>query len=74
MHRIARRELRTRDFSLTAMRRALEELLAHFHTYRIYAGPAGASDTDRRDFAWALAGARRTVRTADAGCSTSWAP
>ncbi len=67
LHRVARRDLRTRDFSLTAMRRALEELLAHFHTYRIYSGPAGASDTDRRDFAWALAGARRTVRTADAG-------
>ena len=67
LHRVARRDLRTRDFSLTAFRRALEELLTHFRTYRIYAGPAGASDTDRRDFAWALAGARRTVRTADAG-------
>ena len=27
LHRIARRELRTRDFTLTAVRRALEELL-----------------------------------------------
>ena len=32
--------------TLTAIRRALEELLVHFHVYRIYAGPAGISETD----------------------------
>jgi (1->4)-alpha-D-glucan 1-alpha-D-glucosylmutase len=67
LHRISRRNIATRDWTLTALRRALEELLVHFHSYRIYAGTAGASDNDAREFAWALAGARRTVRAADRG-------
>ena len=67
LHRICRRNVATRDWTLTAVRRALEELLVHFHSYRIYAGLAGASETDARDFAWAMAGARRTIRAADRG-------
>jgi maltooligosyltrehalose synthase len=47
------------------MRRALEELLVHFPTYRIYARAAGASAADARDLAWAMTGARRTLRAAD---------
>ena len=66
LHRVVRRDLATRDWTITSLRRALVELLVHFHTYRIYAGPGGASASDARDFAWAMAGARRTVRTADA--------
>ncbi len=65
LHRVARRNLATRDWTFTATRRALEEVLVHFHTYRIYAGLSGASEADERDLAWALAGARRTLRTAD---------
>jgi (1->4)-alpha-D-glucan 1-alpha-D-glucosylmutase len=65
LHRLLARNLATRDWSTTAIRRSLEELLIHFHTYRIYAGPAGPSETDKRDLAWAMAGARRTVRAAD---------
>ncbi len=65
VHRITRRNITTRDWTLTAIRRALEEILVHFHTYRIYAGPGGASETDARDLAWAMAGARRTIRAAD---------
>ena len=65
LHRIARRNLTTRDYTLTAIRNTLVELLVHFHTYRIYAGPAGISDADRKQMDWAMAGARRTVRTAD---------
>lgn len=65
LHRIARRDLMTRDYTLTAVRNTLVEVLVHFHTYRIYAGPAGISDTDARVLDWAMAGARRTVRTAD---------
>ncbi len=38
LHRIARRDLRTRDYTLTAVRRALEELLVHFPVYRILRG------------------------------------
>lgn len=65
IHRLARRKLPTRDYTLTAVRRALEELLVHFPVYRIYAGRSGISAADSRVLAWAMAGARRTVRTAD---------
>ena len=65
LHRIARRDLLTRDTTLTAIQRTLTELLAHFHVYRIYAGAAGMSPADRRAMDWALAGARRTVRSVD---------
>ncbi|MEJ1976216.1 MAG: malto-oligosyltrehalose synthase [Acetobacteraceae bacterium] len=65
LHRIARRDLTTRDYTLTAIRRTLVEILVHFHVYRIYAGPAGASEADKREMDWAMAGARRTVRPTD---------
>jgi (1->4)-alpha-D-glucan 1-alpha-D-glucosylmutase len=65
VHRILRRNLATRDWTMTATRRALEELLVHFPTYRIYTRLAGASATDARDMAWAMAGARRTMRRAN---------
>ncbi len=66
MHRIARRDLVTRDHTLTAIRRALEEVLVYFPTYRIYAGPGGISEVDQRVLDWAMAGARRTIIPADA--------
>jgi (1->4)-alpha-D-glucan 1-alpha-D-glucosylmutase len=66
IHRIARRDPTTRDYTLTAVRRALEDLLVHFPVYRIYSGLGGISETDRRVLDWAMAGARRTVRPADA--------
>jgi (1->4)-alpha-D-glucan 1-alpha-D-glucosylmutase len=65
LHRVARRDLSTRDYTLSGIRSVLTELLVHFHTYRIYAGPAGMSDADQRAMDWAMAGARRTVRSAD---------
>jgi (1->4)-alpha-D-glucan 1-alpha-D-glucosylmutase len=65
LHRIARRDLATRDHTLTAIRRALTELLVHFPVYRIYAGQAGASETDLQVMDRALAGARKGFRTAD---------
>ena len=65
VHRIARRNLATRDYTLSAVHATLKELLVHFHTYRIYAGPAGISAVDQRVLDWAMAGARRTVRSAD---------
>ena len=65
LHRIARRDLVTRDYTLTAIGRTLTELLAHFRVYRIYAGPAGMSEADTQAMDWALAGARRTVRATD---------
>ena len=65
LHRIARRDLATRDYTLTAIGRTLTELLAHFRVYRIYAGPAGMTEADRQAMDWARAGARRTVRATD---------
>ncbi len=61
LHRIARRDLTTRDYTVTAIHRVLTELLVHFRVYRIYAGPAGMSEADRQAMDWALAGARRAV-------------
>ncbi len=66
LHRIARRDLVTRDYTLTGIRRALTELLVHFPVYRIYAGNTGASETDSQIMDRAMAGARRSFRTADA--------
>jgi (1->4)-alpha-D-glucan 1-alpha-D-glucosylmutase len=65
LHRIARRDLLTRDYTLTALRRALTEILVHFPVYRIYAGRAGRSDIDDQVMDRALAGAKRTFRAAD---------
>jgi (1->4)-alpha-D-glucan 1-alpha-D-glucosylmutase len=65
LHRIARRDLFTRDYTPTAIRRALTEILAHFPVYRIYAGKAGAGETDTQVMDRALAGAHRSFRSAD---------
>ncbi len=65
LHRIASRDLTTRDYTLTALRRALTEILVHFPVYRIYAGRAGRSDVDAQIIERALAGAHRTFRAAD---------
>jgi (1->4)-alpha-D-glucan 1-alpha-D-glucosylmutase len=66
LHRIARRDLTTRDYTLTAIRRGLTEILVNFPVYRIYAGPTGASETDAQIMDRALAAARKNFRAADA--------
>ncbi len=66
LHRIARRDLHTRDYTLTGIRRALTEILVHFPVYRIYAGQVSASEADAQVMDRAMAGARRTFRAADA--------
>ncbi len=65
LHRIARRDLGTRDYTLTAIRRALAEILVHFPVYRIYAGPAGQSEMDAQVMDRTLAAARKSFRAAD---------
>jgi (1->4)-alpha-D-glucan 1-alpha-D-glucosylmutase len=62
LKRVANRDLATRDFTLTALRRALTEVLAHFPVYRLYITPGGRGVEDKRILDWAIAGARRTVR------------
>ncbi len=65
LYRIAQRDLVTRDYTLTGIRRALAAILVHFPVYRIYAGPAGRSETDGQVMDRALAGARKNFRAAD---------
>ncbi len=65
LKRVANRDLTTRDFTLTALRRALAEVLAHFPVYRLYITPGGRGAEDKRILDWALAGARRTVRATE---------
>ncbi len=65
LHRVARRDLATRDYTVTGIRRALTEILAHFPVYRLYAGVAGRDEVDDRVLAWAMAGAKRVMRAAD---------
>ncbi len=65
LHRVARRSLATRDYTLTAIRRALVEILVHFPVYRLYAGLVGRLRIDDHVLARAIAGARRTMRAAD---------
>ena len=67
LHRIAGRDLFTRDFTLTALSRALTEILVHFPVYRIYAGKTGRSEVDAQMMERALAGAHRSFRAADRG-------
>lgn len=65
LKRVANRDLMTRDFTLTALRRALVEVLAHFPVYRLYITPGGRVAEDERILGWAIAGARRTVRATE---------
>ena len=65
LHRVARRELGTRDYTLTAIRRALVEILVNFPVYRLYAGLAGRPETDDRVIARATAAAKRAMRASD---------
>ncbi len=65
LHRIARSDLRTRDWSLLAIRRVLQELLIQFPIYRTYADARGRSNADDQIMQQALAAARVYCRAAD---------
>ncbi|MDE2320078.1 MAG: malto-oligosyltrehalose synthase [Rhodospirillales bacterium] len=65
LHRVARRDAHTTDFSLHVIRQGLEEILASFPVYRIYAGPAGHSEQDAHMFGKAVAEAAARMRKAD---------
>jgi (1->4)-alpha-D-glucan 1-alpha-D-glucosylmutase len=62
VHRNLRADLATRDFTLTGVRRALTEMIAHFPSYRTYVTRSGPSQEDRTALDWALAEARRDLR------------
>jgi (1->4)-alpha-D-glucan 1-alpha-D-glucosylmutase len=62
--RIARADRRTRDYTVNALRRALEEVAACMPVYRTYIARR-ASAQDRRYVDWAVARATRRSRAAD---------
>ena len=62
---VARDDLMTRDLTLGAIRRALQELIVHFPVYRTYISPCGRSAEDDVFFQQAMDGARHTLGEAD---------
>lgn len=67
LHALARTDLRSRDYSLGALRRVLAELLVHFPVYRTYVSPGGGGSIDRDIMERALEPARRSVERTEAG-------
>ena len=63
--RLARQQRNTTDFSYYVIKQGLQELLAAFPVYRLYAGPAGADAEDGRAFDTAMALAAQRIRRAD---------
>ncbi|SED28630.1 malto-oligosyltrehalose synthase [Pseudomonas costantinii] len=62
---VARDDVMSRDLTLGAIRRALQELIVHFPVYRTYISARGRSERDDVFFLQALAGARNTLSEAD---------
>ncbi|QAY93259.1 malto-oligosyltrehalose synthase [Pseudomonas sp. ACM7] len=72
---VARDDLMTRDLTLGAIRRALQELIVHFPVYRTYISPRGRSAEDDVFFQQAMDGARLTLGEADwpvLDCLANW--
>jgi (1->4)-alpha-D-glucan 1-alpha-D-glucosylmutase len=65
IHRIAREQPATRDFTFAAIRRALAELAAYFPVYRMYPHNGSLSVADEAYFRHALDSARRTMARGD---------
>lgn len=61
LHAVAHTDLRTRDFSLGAIRRVYAELLVHFPVYRTYVDDSGGNELDRQVIEVALELARQSV-------------
>jgi (1->4)-alpha-D-glucan 1-alpha-D-glucosylmutase len=65
LDRIAQFDRRTADFTRTALRDALTEVIACFPVYRTYVSARGVSEEDRRTVRWAVGLARKRSRAAD---------
>lgn len=65
LHKVARADLDTRDITLAAIRRALNELVIAFPVYRTYADAAGRSEQDWIYVSAALQKARRHLAPID---------
>ncbi|MBW4794439.1 malto-oligosyltrehalose synthase [Pseudomonas tolaasii] len=62
---VARDDVMTRDLTLGAIRRALQELIVHFPVYRTYISARGRSAEDDVFFQQAMDGARSTLGEGD---------
>ncbi|PFG71471.1 (1-_4)-alpha-D-glucan 1-alpha-D-glucosylmutase [Pseudomonas poae] len=62
---VARDDVMTRDLTLGAIRRALQELIVHFPVYRTYISARGRSADDDKVFQQAMDGARTTLGEGD---------
>ncbi|WP_249673202.1 malto-oligosyltrehalose synthase [Pseudomonas abieticivorans] len=62
---VARGDLMSRDMTLGAIRRALQELIVHFPVYRTYISACGRPAEDEPFFQQAMEGARSTLGEAD---------
>ncbi|WP_112195505.1 malto-oligosyltrehalose synthase [Pseudomonas sp. LG1E9] len=62
---VARDDVMTRDLTLGAIRRALQELIVHFPVYRTYISVLGRSAADDAVFQQAMDGARTTLSEGD---------
>jgi (1->4)-alpha-D-glucan 1-alpha-D-glucosylmutase len=67
LHRLAQKDLMSRDYPLRSFRDALEEVFAHMPVYRTYVTPQGVSEQDRRYIDWAIGKARKLSQAADTG-------
>lgn len=65
LHRIARETTETRDFTYTAIRRVLAELVVHFPVYRVYPLNGLRSDDDNVYFDAALEATKRALPLSD---------
>ncbi len=64
---VARNDIATRDFSMAAIRRVLQQLLLHFPVYRTYVAADGRDAADQAVFEYAAQQARLHLRSADHG-------
>lgn len=65
LHRIARADIETADYSLVSLRRVLVELLVGFPVYRTYVDADGAVATDLQRMEQAVTRARKVLMPAD---------
>ena len=65
LDRISESDRQTRDFTRTAQRTALFEVVACFPVYRTYVTSERVSDEDRRYIDWAIAAAKKRSTAAD---------
>ena len=67
IYRLAQQSWRTRDYTQTAIRDALIDVVTYFPVYRTYVTAEGADERDRQYIAWAVGQARKNTALVDTG-------